>query len=275
MIEIPESQTLSRQLAESLPGRVVTAVFTATNPHKFTWYAGNPADYAEILVGRAFTGADGFGGFVDMYLDGDLHVAVSDGVNLHLCDSDALIPLKYQLLITLDDGRFLTFTVAMYGFIGTFKGNWDNPYYFGAREKRSPLDADFDRAYFDSLLAAGSKSLSVKAFLATQQRIPGLGNGVLQDILFRARIHPKRKVWALGGDELDTLYREVKTTLAQMTEQGGRCTEKDLYGVPGGYSVVLSAASWQEPCPVCGGVICKEAYLGGVVYYCLCCQPQK
>jgi len=35
---------------------------------------------------------------------------------------------------------------------------------------------------------------SIKFLLATEQRIPGLGNGVLQDILFKAKIHPKRKV---------------------------------------------------------------------------------
>lgn|GEM_PF-2077218 len=37
-----------------------------------------------------------------------------------------------------------------------------------------------------------------KAFLATEQRIPGLGNGVLQDILWTARIHPKLHKCALA-----------------------------------------------------------------------------
>jgi formamidopyrimidine-DNA glycosylase len=43
--------------------------------------------------------------------------------------------------------------------------------------------------------------LSAKAFLATEQRIPGLGNGVLQDILFTAGIHPKRKMAAISEEE--------------------------------------------------------------------------
>jgi hypothetical protein len=39
-----------------------------------------------------------------------------------------------------------------------------------------------------SKLGQEVKKLSLKALLATEQRIPGLGNGVLQDILFKARM---------------------------------------------------------------------------------------
>ena len=60
-----------------------------------------------------------------------------------------------------------------------------------------------------------------------------------------------------------------------MTDRGGRDTEKDLFGTPGGYAVQLSRNTCAEPCPVCGGPIVKEAYLGGAVYYCLHCQPLK
>ena len=58
-----------------------------------------------------------------------------------------------------------------------------------------------------------------------------------------------------------------------MTDRGGRNTEKDLFGRPGGYAVRLSRNTCAEPCPRCGGPIVKEAYLGGAVYYCPHCQP--
>lgn len=56
-----------------------------------------------------------------------------------------------------------------------------------ARSKPDPLSDDFSEEYFHRLYGEQDGKLSVKAFLATKQRIPGLGNGVLQDILFHAR----------------------------------------------------------------------------------------
>jgi formamidopyrimidine-DNA glycosylase len=84
------------------------------------------------------------------------------------------------------------------------------------------------------------QKLSAKAFLATEQRIPGLGNGVLQDILWYANIHPKRKISTLSAEQKHKLFRSVKTILAEMTELGGRDTERDLFGCNGGYITRLS-----------------------------------
>lgn len=274
MIEIPESHVYARQAGDMLSGRTVTDVFNATYPHKFTWYTGDPAAYRNF-AGKKFLSAAGYGAFVDLLLEDKVHIALSDGVNMRYCPAGAGIPPKYQLLITFDDDSFLVFTVAMYGGINAFRDTLDNPYYLGALSKPSPLGDGFDAAYFDRLVAGAKPNLSAKAFLATEQRIPGLGNGVLQDILFNARIHPKRKMATFGERELDALFGAVKSTLAEMTAAGGRDTEKDLFGNPGGYKVVLSKNTYADPCPVCGGALVKEAYLGGAVYYCPHCQPLK
>ena len=150
-------------------------------------------------------------------------------------------------------------------------GDFANPYYHIAREKPSPLAEEFSLHYFQSL-ARGAGKVSAKAFLATEQRVPGLGNGVLQDILYNARIHPKRKLDTLSEAEYEGLYKSVRATLRQMAEQGGRDTEKDLYGQAGGYPTIMSKKNIANPCPSCGGTIKKEAYLGGSVYYCPSCQ---
>lgn len=240
MIEIPESRTLAKQAADVLTGRTITDVFNATYPHKFSWYTGDPAAYRSLFAGKKVLAAAGYGAFVDLLLEDRVHIALSDGVHMRYCPAGADIPPKYQLLIAFDDDSFLVFTVAMYGGINAFRDTLDNPYYLGALSKPSPLGDGFDAAYFDRLVAGAKPNLSAKAFLATQQRIPGLGNGVLQDILFNARIHPKRKMATLGERELDALFGAVKSTLAEMTAAGGRDTEKDLFGNPGGYKVVLS-----------------------------------
>jgi formamidopyrimidine-DNA glycosylase len=142
-----------------------------------------------------------------------------------------------------------------------------------AKEKPSPLSDAFNRDYFDTLSDENTPKLSAKAFLATEQRIPGLGNGVLQDILWTAGVHPKRKMAALNKVELDTIYSAVKHVLFKMAAEGGRDTETDLYGQPGGYKTVLSKNTAGTGCPKCGTMITKEAYMGGSIYYCAGCQP--
>lgn len=273
MLEIPESYSFARQAADMLSGRTVTDVFNATHPHKFTWYLGDPADYRARLVGKTVRAAEGHGAFIDLLLDDETHIALSDGVNLRYHAPGAEVPPKYQLLIAFDDDSFLVFTVAMYGGIIAFRKHFDNPYYLGALSKPSPLDDAFDEACFGWLISDAKSNLSAKAFLATEQRIPGLGNGVLQDILFKSHIHPKRRLATLGDAELGRMYSSVKSTLRDMADRGGRDTEKDLLGQSGGYKTLLSKNTFAEPWPGCGGAIVKEAYLGGAVYYCPVCQP--
>lgn len=273
MIEIPESATIARQITETLKGRTVTGVFNATYLHKFTWFAGlDPAEYPALLTGRTIQGAEGHGAYIDLIFDDDIHLILSDGVHLRYHAPGEPVPSKYQLLLTLDNEGFLVCTVGMYGGIQAFRGTLDNPYYLGALEKPSPLTERFDEDYFARLLSDTKENASTKAFLATEQRIPGLGNGVLQDILFEAGIHPKRKIGTLNEADRKTLYKTVKSLLKAMTDLGGRDTDKDLFDRAGGYRVKLSKNTWREPCPVCGGSIGKEAYLGGAIYYCKNCQ---
>ena len=273
MIEIPESYSFARQAADMLSGRTVTDVFNATHPHKFAWYLGDPTDYRTRLAGKTIRAAEGYGAFIDLLLDDETHIALSDGVNLRYHAPGAEVPPKYQLLIAFDDDSFLVFTVAMYGGIIAFQKTFDNSYYLGELSKPSPLEDRFAEAYFGRLVADAKPNLSAKAFLATEQRIPGLGNGVLQDILFKSRIHPKRKLATMSDAELGRMYSSVKSTLREMTDRGGRDTEKDLLGRAGGYKTLLSKNTCSEPCPVCGGTFVKEAYSGGAVYYCPACQP--
>ncbi|MCX7615301.1 MAG: hypothetical protein N2Z65_06065 [Clostridiales bacterium] len=177
-------------------------------------------------------------------------------------------------MVELDDGGVLVCSIQMYGTVFVFMdGELDNKYYHLAKTKPQPTSDAFDRAYFETLLTNGYDKLSAKAFLATEQRIPGLGNGVLQDILFKARIHPKRKMGTLSWKEIDVLFRSVKDTLFEMTKLGGRDTEKDLFGKSGGYLTVLTKNAMGKPCPICTTEIQKAAYLGGAIYWCPGCQP--
>ncbi len=274
MLELPESQTLARQLRESILGKRIEKVQANATPHGFAFYHGDPAGYNDLLAGKTVDDAHAFGGQVEIAAH-DARLVVNDGINVRLFPAGAKRPDKHQLCVELSDGSALICTVQMYGGMQAFKADaYDNPYYHIAKVKPSPLNDTFDEMYFEKMLTEAKGTLSAKAFLATEQRIPGLGNGVLQDILFRARIHPKTKLSSLTKEQKTQLYAAVKETLREMTDKGGRDTEKDLYGRPGGYVCLLSKNTLDKPCPVCGGTLVRQAYLGGNIYFCPDCQPE-
>lgn len=273
MLELPEVNTLARQINETLRGKKIAHVFNATKLHKFTFYNGNPLEYGTILAGKVIESAKGYGIYVDFFLSNGIILSISDGVSAKYGEAGSELPSNYQLLVAFEDDSFLVFTVAMYGSISVYTDdNIENKYYKLSKESISPLDDAYTEEQFLKLFVGAKKSLSAKALLATEQRIPGVGNGVTQDILFNAKIHPKRKVATLSDAEKSCLYHSLKNTLREMTDKGGRDTQKDLYGNNGGYTTILSSKTWEKHCPVCGGIISKEAYLGGAVYYCFACQ---
>lgn len=272
MLEIPESKTISLQARNTLTGKVIKKVIPATNPHKFAFYCGDPAGYPELLTGRQIKSSSGHGMFVDVRCDDNVCITIGDGTNMRYYPPSENPPAKHQLLITFDDDSSMAFTVAMYGGIWAYKSVFDNSYHRRSLSCISPLDDSFDESYFENVLKSTAKDLTMKALLATEQRIPGLGNGVLQDILFNAGLNPKRKKSTLSDNQKIRLFKSLKATLNDMTARGGRDTEKDLFGNPGGYKTLLSKNTIDRPCPTCGNKIIKEAYLGGAVYFCPVCQ---
>lgn len=275
MLEFPEAINITGQIKEYVLGKRISHVLPPTKPHKFCWFVGDPKDYDTALRGAIVQSAEGLGIFVEMSFDNGKRLCFNDGVNVRLTDKDQ-VPDNYQLCMGFDDATALVFTVAMYGSIILHDGDYDNKYYLKSKSAISPFSDEFE-PYYRNLLESSKATLSAKAFLATEQRFPGIGNGVLQDILFAARIHPKRKIGTLSRMEQDRLLSAIVITLHSMTDEGGRNTEKNIFGQLGGYQMKLSKNTLSSGCAQCGGEIIKENYLGGTIYYCPFCQkpPEK
>ena len=276
MLEIPESFNLAKQLNQTVKNKVIKNVIAAQSPHKFAFYFNdNPDNYNTLLSGKKIEKIDPVAGQVEITAE-NTRILFGDGVNARYFTDKEKIPEKHQLLIEFDDNSYIVCTVQMYGVLYAFsQGENDNFYYHVAKTKPSPLSTDFDIRYFEKIVSDTKPALSAKALLATEQRIPGLGNGVLQDILFASGINPKTKIKFLDTSDIDRLFRNIKEILLKMSENGGRDTEKDLFGNYGNYKTILSAKTYKKPCPVCGTKIIKQAYLGGNVYFCPVCQPLK
>ena len=272
MLEIPESKVMSLQIEEALAGKRIEKVRNATSPHKYAWYNGDPAEYDRLLSGKQILFSRGHGMFVDICCEDNTFIIAGDGTHIRYYASPEECPDKYQLQILFDDNSCIAFTVAMYGGIWACKDEFQNPYHQGSLHSISPLEDAFDESVFENLFRNTPKDLSLKALLATEQRIPGLGNGVLQDIMFNADIHPRRKKSTLSDFEKGKLFHSIKVSLNSMAKHGGRDTEKDLFGKNGGYKTILSKNTFHQPCPNCGVKLVKETYLGGTIYFCPVCQ---
>lgn len=275
VLEIPESYNIAMQLNQAVKGKVIRKVTANSSPHRFAFYFGDPGGYHSLLSGRMVGEARAVGGFVEIEA-GDARLLFNDGVNIRYYPAGEPAPAKNQLHIEFEDNSSIVCTVQMYGGLSAYhEGENDNQYYLIAKQKPSPLTGEFGEAYFKELLNGVKQTVSAKTFLATEQRIPGLGNGVLQDILFNAKINPRTKLANLTDVEKSSLFKSVKQTLAEMTARGGRDTEKDLFGRSGGYETIMSNKKLNSPCPACGGAVVRQAYLGGNVYFCPACQPIK
>ena len=272
MLELPEASAISQQLNEITIGKRIMNVVAAQHPHKFAWYFGDPQGYHELLYDKTINKVVSLGGFVEVIAE-DVCVLLCDGINLRYYQEGEKLPTKHQLHIEFEDYSSIIASVQMFGGLYAYPaGQNTNPYYLTAKEKPNPLSKGFDEAYFNNILKETTKDISLKALLATEQRIPGLGNGVLQDILYNAKLHPKKKISTLSDSDIRILFHSIKDTLAEMTISGGRNTERDLFGCFGGYSTKLCKNTSDEPCKVCGDTIKKEAYMGGSIYFCPTCQ---
>ena len=276
MIELPEVYVLAEQINRTIVGKTVKTVIANAVPHGFAQFSGDPSRYPEMLEGKKILGASPDTGTMDIWdcnvevICGDILLSLS--TPMKYLEPEEKLPKSHQLLLEFEDGFRMCCTVQMWGAMLCVPCSDNLP---RRQQGPNPLTDGFDETYFDKLWNREKPTLSIKGLLATQKRIPGLGNGVLQDILFQAGIHPKRKLQSIGEEEKARLFQSIKATLKEMRDCGGRDTEKDLFNRPGGYRTILSAKTIKHPCTRCGGTLVRESYLGGNIYYCPVCQRER
>lgn len=271
MLELPESYTISKQIKQALTGKIISYIEVLHTPHKFAFFRGDKNQYDEYLEGQTIVGATYHGGMIEIDTE-DSMILLSDGAYPKYYEDEKKFPKNHQFAIYFDDETAVFVSIQMYGFIDVCpKGECTEEYYLSSSSKPNPLTDAFTFEYFKELYPQGRK-ISAKAFLATQQRVPGLGNGVLQDILWDAGIDPRFDMCEATEEDYRLMYDAIRKILKEMCDGGGRDTEKDLFGNKGKYISQLCKNSLHEPCIKCGHEIHKANYMGGTVYFCEHCQ---
>jgi len=118
-----------------------------------------------------------------------------------------------------------------------------------------PDAADVGRTDFRTRIGAGRTP--VKARLLDQGAISGIGNLLADQILWQARISPRRPTGELSEEELDRLRRETRSALRSAIRRGGAHTGE-----------LIAARERGGACPRCGHDLDRATIGGRTTYWC-------
>ncbi len=269
MPELPEIYNLAEQMNRELSGHTIKRV------RVFQEKCLNlpAADFSNMLVDRQLATATSRGKWIFTRLDGGvwflLNLGMGGDVLLH--NDDSTLPAKYQVRLDWEDGRILTIRFWWFGYAHAVGDDGLSSHKMTAGLGLTPIrDAGFTEQHFLGLLR-GRKG-SVKSFLLDQDNVAGIGNVYIQDSLFRAGLHPHRKLNSLTEAEKALLYRGIMQTLSEAVQLHGLAYEKDLYGQPGGIKEFLVGYRQGQACPVCAATVEKIKTGSTASYICPNCQ---
>jgi len=138
---------------------------------------------------------------------------------------------------------------------------------------RDPLDPPLTAVELADL-AQGSRT-AVKVFLLDQGRIAGIGNIYASEILFRARVDPRRRAGALGPGDWRRIAPQIPAVLQESIDRMGTTfsSYRTLWNEPGAYGEQLRVYDRAgEPCRRCGTPIRRTIQGQRSTFFCPSCQ---
>ncbi len=280
MPELPEVETIRRQLAPALEGRRLEHV-QVLDPR---WCEpAPPAAVADALDGRRIERMGRRGKYLIVSVEDDIHLVM----HLRMTGNLLLVPVaedaedRPHLRVRFELGRvrgqpaerLLFVDVRRFGTGDVLLGSDALAEYFASRLGVEPLSPDFT-AEAVRALARGRKQ-PVKAFLLNQERIAGVGNIYADEALYRARIHPLRPVGTLKRSQIEALREGVVESLELGIDSKGASIDdyRHVDGAQGSFQDrFLVHLREGEPCLRCGTPIQKLRAAGRGTYVCPSCQ---
>jgi len=275
VIELPEAVTIAGQMRDVFVGKRIAGVAIAEERPKFMFLNEDLNDYENRLVGQEIREIVANGKWIFSTLaSGQVFLLGEMFGRLRYLAPEEPLPKKVHGAVTFEGGARLVATIQAWGGFLVLTPEELAVHPYAGKQGVSPLDPAFTPNRLDNVLDARDdwSRKPIKAFLVHEGNVAGIGNGTLQDILFRAKLSPKRKVPKLDRADRDRLHAAIVETMNSAIAAGGRDTEKDLYGNPGGYTPLLDRRTAGDPCPDCGTPIERIQYLGGSCYVCPGCQ---
>jgi formamidopyrimidine-DNA glycosylase len=294
MPELPEVETIRRQLEPEVVGRTIVDVEVLderwTRPEA-------PRVLEEAVAGRTVEAVDRRGKYLILRLEGGwalvmhlrmtgnllLRAAAEGGGVADLMETEPLggprmyesVPqLRYlRARLRLDDDSELLFTDARRFGHGIALEGADVDEYFDARVGLEPLTEDLTAEAL-CRLAAG-RTAPLKSFLLSQSGIAGIGNIYADEALFRAELHPLSPAGSMKLEHCEELRGAIVETLELALVNRGSSIDdyRDARGQRGSMqNEFLVHTREGEPCMRCGEEIRRIVVAGRSTYFCPGCQ---
>jgi formamidopyrimidine-DNA glycosylase len=287
MPELPEVETVARQLEPELEGRRIERLEVLDA----RWCRPLPPSELEAAVsGRTITGLGRRAKYLLLGLDGAqtlvMHLRMtgnlvlvegaerldpSEGMRLYEGErsaSERHLRARFQL----EDGRELWFTDPRRFGEAFLIDDGVLPERFAALGAE-PLSDEFTPQ--ELARQAAGRTAPLKSFLLDQRRVAGVGNIYADEALYRARLHPLSSAGSMRPEHHKALRDGVVAALEAGLERGGASIDdyRDGRGEKGTMQDEFLVHTREgEPCPSCGGPISRIVVGGRSTYYCPTCQ---
>lgn len=275
MPELPEVETTRRSLAPALEGRVLSSIEVRRD--RMARRNQRPSDVVDRLHRRRVGTVGRTGKFIVAEVEGDLRWVMHLGMSgrMQLAAPGTPEAPHTNFTATTDDGVELRFVdPRTFGFVAVYTPEeWDD-------SPMSALGPDaLDRLPRTPQLARvlHGRSAPIKALLLDQRIVAGIGNIYADEILFRARVAPRRPAGSLTPEEVRRLRQAIGPVLRDGLRYGGTSLDDLAYLLPDGrageYTSRLRAyGRTGEPCPRCGTPIERVVVAQRSSHFCPECQ---
>ncbi len=265
MPELPEVESVRRQLDPELSGRRVVDVWTDPLPTV-------PREFHDVerAIGHVIEQVGRRGKFMIAPLDGGLELVMHLGMtgSFSFGEKDAYA----RAILSLDDERELVFRdPRRFGRLAVVEAGDYSTLPTLAMLGPEPLSDEFDPETFADVLA--KRRAPIKPFLLSQRPVAGVGNIYADEALWHARIHPLSR--RVGKRRAVELHRSIRQVLAGALEREGT-TLRDYQMVNGASgrnaSFLIAYGQAGTPCPRCARPLRKIVVAGRGTTYCPGCQ---
>jgi len=278
MPELPEVETVRRMLESAIVDRRVASASVSRKRLRTTSLASLPGR----LVGRTFRTPRRTGKFLMLDMDGGVtllsHLGMS-GRWLYwhgLGEPDDGLE-HVHLKLRFDDGASLWFQdVRRFGMLRVVPT--DRLAHDASLRLLGPDPLAVPRDGAALRDAARGARTSIKTWLLDQRRIAGLGNIYASEVLFRARIDPRRRAGGLEAAEWSRVAAEIPAVLEESIARMGTTfsSYRTIWNEPGQYGeelLVYDRAG--EPCRNCGTPLKRIVQNGRSTFFCPSCQRRE
>jgi formamidopyrimidine-DNA glycosylase len=277
-IELPEAKILAEQMDRELRGRRIKDYCLRDYERlQRIGFMNKDIKCFDQLVNRRVDSVTSRGNAIRVKLDGKLNIILSPeyGGEVFYHSRESTPPDRFHLRIDFSDKSALTVRLTSMGGIHVFRDDELTDSYMFKRdfnpEILSPTDEAFTLNKFSKLLQDNSRALK-SVLVGKDAVLVGLSNSAFQDIMYRAKLHPKRKASELNPDEQKGLYGAIKFVLQERIRLNGKNEFLDLYQKRGRYIPAMGPKMRNQNCPVCRTRIEELSIGGGKVFVCPKCQ---